>query len=152
MTASRQLFTPDQRDLLTAILDCIIPAEGDHPGAGDLQIADFVERAISPNAGLRSIFIAGLAQTEIASAKQANAKFSQINYAKQETVLKEIQAKNPAFFDLLLRQCYNGYYTDPEIQDLVGHEKTTPESYQYQPLDESLLEQQKQRAPFWTQI
>ena len=152
MTISKQLLTPVQRDLLTAILNCLIPAEGDHPGAGDLQIADFVERAISPNTGLRSIFIAGLAQTEIASAKQTNAKFGQINFAKQETVLKAIQADNPAFFDLVLRQCYNGYYTNPKIQDLVGQQQTTPESYQYQPLDETLLEPQKQRVPFWTQI
>ena len=148
MTASGQLFTPGQRDLMTAILNCIIPAAGDHPSAGDLEIADFVERAISPNPGLRNIFIAGLAQTEIAAAKQTNAKFTQIDHTKQETVLKEIQADNPTFFDLVLRQCYNGYYTNPEIQDLVGHQTMTPGSYQYQSLDESLLEPQKQRAPF----
>ena len=85
-------------------------------------------------------------------AKLANAKFTQISPAKQETVLKEIQAENPAFFDLVLRQCYNGYYTNPQIQDLIGYQRATPESYQYEPMDQSLLEPQKQRAPFWTQI
>ena len=152
MTASKQLLTEAQRDLLTAILNCIIPAEGEYPSAGDLQISDFVEEAISPNPKLRSIFTAGLAQTEIAAAKQTNAKFTQIDRAKQETVLKEIQAQNPAFFDLVLRQCYNGYYTNPRIQDLMGYLRTTPESYQYTPMNESLLKRQKQRAPFWTQI
>jgi len=132
--------------------NCIIPAAGDPPGAGDLQIADFVEPAISPDPQLRGKFTTGLAQTEITAAKLANAKFTQIGLAKQETVLKEIQAENPAFFDLVLRQCYNGYYTNPQIQDLIGYQRATPESYQYEPMDHSLLEPQKQRAPFWTQI
>ena len=152
MTTSKQLLTEAQRELLTAMLNCIIPAAGDHPGAGDLQIADFMERAISPDPELRSKFTTGLAQTEIAAANLANAKFTQIGHAKQETVLKEIQAENPAFFDLVLRQCYNGYYTNPQIQDLIGYQRTTPESYQYETMDQSLLEPQKQRVPFWTQI
>ena len=152
MTTSKQLLTEAQRELLTAMLNCIIPAQGDHPAAGDFQIADFVERAISPDPELRGKLTTGLTQTETAAAKLANAKFTQISPAKQETVLKEIQAENPAFFDLVLRQCYNGYYTNPQIQDLIGYQRATPESYQYEPMDQSLLEPQKQRAPFWTQI
>ncbi len=152
MTTSNQLLTEAQRDLLTAILNCIIPPEGDRPGAGDLQIADFVEQAVAPNPKLRSLLTGGLAQTEKTAAQQTNDGFAQIDLEQQETVLKEIQAQNSTFFDLVLRQCYNGYYTNPEIQELIGYRRTPPEEYEFRPLDESLLETQKQRAPFWTQI
>ena len=46
-----QIFTEPQRQLLTATLNRLIPAQGDFPGGGDLGLAAFVERAVSQESG-----------------------------------------------------------------------------------------------------
>ena len=152
MTTQNQLLTENQRNLLTSVLNCIIPPQGDRPGAGDLQVADFVEGAVSKTPQLRRLFIDGLAQVEITAAKQANTGFTGLSAEQQEAALREVQSQHAAFFDLVLRQCYNGYYTNPQVQEMIGYQRPSPEEYEYKPLDESLLEPQKQRAPFWTQV
>ena len=49
---SNQIFTEPQRQLLVAALNRLILAEGEFPGAGDLGLAAFVERAVSRETSL----------------------------------------------------------------------------------------------------
>ena len=152
MTTSNQVFTDNQQKLLTSALNRIIPAEGDFSGAGDLGLSGFVEKAVSQNTKLRRLFTEGLAQIEIAASKQFSKDFTTLPGVDQDAVLKEVQAKDSAFFDSLVRQCYNGYYTNPAVHQLIGFDRPSPEEYEYKPIDETLLEPQRQRAPFWTQV
>ena len=46
MSTVNEIFTQVQRDLLTAVLNRIVPADDRFPGAGDLGGAAFVERAV----------------------------------------------------------------------------------------------------------
>jgi hypothetical protein len=147
-----RLFTEAQQGLLTAALNRIIPAEGKMPGAGDLRIMEFVEEVAAPDPKLRRLVNDGLAQIVIVAARQSGQEFPELGKDVQNGVLREVQARQPEFFEFLLRQCYNGYYTNPQIQDLIGYQRPAPREYEYKPFDESLLEPQKQRAPFWTQV
>jgi hypothetical protein len=147
-----RLFTEAQQGLLTAALNRIIPAEGKMPGAGDLRIMEFVEEVAAPDPKLRRLVNDGLAQIVIVAARQSGQEFPELGKDVQNGVLREVQARQPEFFEFLLRQCYNGYYTNPQIQDLIGYQRPAPGEYEYKPFDESLLEPQKQRAPFWTQV
>ena len=70
MSTSRQVFSPAQRELLDAVLDRIIPPEGDRPGAGALGIGDFVESVAVGEPGLIRLFMQGLAAIEIAAAER----------------------------------------------------------------------------------
>ncbi|MDA0734934.1 MAG: gluconate 2-dehydrogenase subunit 3 family protein [Chloroflexi bacterium] len=146
------VFTEAQQSLLTSALNRIIPADGKMPGAGDLGLIEFVEEAVAPDPKLRRLVNDGLAQIAISASLQSGQEFSELGKDGQNAVLKEVQSQQPAFFDFLLRQCYNGYYTNPQIQDLIGYELPAPAEYEYKPFDESLLEPQRQRAPFWTQV
>jgi hypothetical protein len=62
-----------------------------------------------------------------------------------------VEIRNSSFFDTLIRQCYNGYYTNPQVFQLIGYQRKLAHEYKHQPLDESLLEPQRQRQPFWRQ-
>ncbi|HEU0021269.1 MAG TPA: gluconate 2-dehydrogenase subunit 3 family protein [Dehalococcoidia bacterium] len=146
------VFTEAQQALLTAALNRIIPAEGKMPGAGDLGIVEFVEKVVVTDPKLRRLVNDGLAQIAIAASVQSGQEFPELGKDVQTAVLKELQAQQPDFFDFLLRQCYNGYYTNPQIQELVGYQLPAPGEYEYKLFDESLLEPQKQQAPFWTQV
>jgi hypothetical protein len=143
------VFTEAQQALLSAALNRIIPAEGRMPGAGDLGIAEFVEGVVAPDPELRRLVNDGLTQIAIIAARQLGREFPELGKDAQNGVLREVQARQPEFFDFLLRQCYNGYYTDPQIQELIGYQRPVPGEYAF---DQSLLEPQRQRAPFWTQV
>ncbi len=152
MTVSNQVFTEAQQALLTSALNRIIPADGKMPGAGDLGVMEFVENVVAPDPKLRRLVSDGLAQISIVASLQSGQEFIELGKDGQNAALKEVQAKQSAFFDFLLRQCYNGYYTHPQIQELIGYQCPAPGEYEYKPFDESLLEPQRQRAPFWTQV
>ena len=76
----------------------------------------------------------------------------QLNTTLGDVTLKAVEDQFPDFFGNLVRQCYNGYYSNPEVFDLIGYPLPAPENYQPKPFDESLLEPQRQRAPFWRQV
>jgi hypothetical protein len=152
MTLSNQVFTEAQQSLLTVALNCIIPEEGNMPGAGDLGVIEFIENLVAPDPKLRRLVNEGLSQIVVAAAVQSDEEFVELDKDGQNQALKEVQAQQPAFFDFLLRQCYNGYYTNAKIQDLIGYKRPSPSEYEYKPFDESLLEPQRQRGPFWTQV
>jgi hypothetical protein len=143
-------LTGAQRELLTLALDRIIPPEGELPGAGALGLAAFLENAVGANPRTRRLFTDGLARIEIAAVRRSSDGFTQLSGDDRDTALRDVEERYPLFFDALVRQCYNGYYTNPQVQDLVGHQRPSAAEYVYQPLDESLLEPQRDRAPFWT--
>ena len=112
MTVSNQVFTEAQQSLLTAALNCVIPEEGNMPGAGDLGVIEFIETLVAPDPKLRRLVNEGLSQIVVAASVQSGQEFVDLDKDDQNEALKEVQAQQPAFFDFLLRQCYNGYYTN----------------------------------------
>ena len=143
------IFTQGQRDTLTAALNRIVPAEGRFPGAGDLGGAQLVERAVANRLRLRRLFGEGLAHLEIAAAHRGDAGFAELSEYDQDDTLRQVEAEQPDFFRELVRQCYNGYYSNPEIFDIIGYTLPGPEDYQPLPFDESLLEPVRQRGQMW---
>jgi hypothetical protein len=152
MTTGPQIFTEGQRELLTAVLNRIIPAEDKFPGAGDLGLAGFVEGVVAQSSKLRRLFIEGLAQIEITAVGKEGKEFLGLTDAARDQTLREVERQHPQFFEALVRQCYNGYYTSPQIFELINYRRLGPGEYIPRPLEESLLELQRQRAPFWRQV
>lgn len=151
MTTVNRLFTEEQRQLLTAMLDRIIPAEGESPGAGRLGIARFIESAVANNPKQRRLLLDGLAQVVIAAAHRGDSLFQDLSDAGKDEVLRDIESQFSPFFELMVRQCYNGYYTSSEVFESIGYSLPNSVTYQPRPFDESLLEPQRRRAPFWRQ-
>ena len=163
MTSSGQrIFTDEQRDLLTAALNRIIPAQDKFPGAGDIGGAAWVEQAVIERAAadksanrtpdLRRLFTEGLAQLEIAAAQRGAVVFAELSPEHQDDALRQVEAEHPDFFAALVRQCYNGYYTNPDIFDLIGYAIPSPQDYKPLPFDERLLEPQRRRGPIWRPV
>lgn len=151
MTAKNRVFTDLQRDLLSGVLNRLIPPEGQLPGAGDLGLAGFLEEVIDQQPQLSRLFNDGLAQIEIAAGIRERPGFQALSDDEKDAALKEVEASHPKFFDELVRQTYNGYYTNPSIFQQIGYSErpTQGTSGSLELLDESLLEQQRQRKPFW---
>lgn len=163
MTSSGQrIFTDHQRDLLTAALNRIIPAQDKFPGAGDIDGAAWVEQAVIERAAadqaagrtpdLRRLFTEGLAQLEIAAAQLGAAAFIQLSPEHQDDALRQVESEHPDFFNALVRQCYNSYYTNPDIFDRIGYAIPSPQDYQPLPFDERLLDPQRRRGQLWRPV
>ena len=152
MTTGASIFSQGQRDLLTAVFNRLVPSQDSFPGAGDLDGAQFVEQAAGKNIVLRRAIGEGLAQIEIAASQRGNDGFAALAPGAQDETLRQVEQERPDFFRELVRQCYNSYYTNPEVFDLIGYSMPDPQDYQPLPFDESLLDPVKQRGQMWRPV
>ena len=154
MTTKKQVFSPAQRSLLTAVINRIIPAKDNLPGAGDLGLTAFIEDAAAGTPELTRLFNAGLSQINAAAERDSAEGFETLSDAAKDELLRSIEAGSPAFFEQLVLQTYNGYYTNPKVFDLIGYAtpKPAPPGSRPELLDEPLLDQQRQREPFWKKV
>lgn len=150
MTSANTILSDEQRSLLAAVLNRIVPANSDMPAAGDLGIAYFVESIAAAATDRRRILLDGLAQIEIAAQERGGA-FSALPPAAQTATLQAIADARPAFFQELVTQTYRGYYTNATVFDLLKYRAPNRADYNPIPFDESLLEPVRQRGPIWTQ-
>jgi hypothetical protein len=149
--AGPTVLSDEQRALLVAVLNVLIPPRDDLPGAGDLGAGGFIERAMAAAPALCRLVLDALAAVEGATARRAGAAFAALDPDQQEAILRQVERSAPALFAGLLNQTYRGYYTDPRVQAAVGFASGPPQprGHDLPAFDPALLERQRQRAPFW---
>jgi len=152
MTTGTSIFSQGQRDLITAVFNRLVPSQDSFPGAGDLGGAQLVEKAAGRNIALRRTLGEGLAHIEIAASQRGDDGFAALAPEAQDETLRQVEQERPDFFRELVRQCYNSYYTNPEVFDLIGYSMPDPQDYQPLPLDESLLDPVRQRGQMWRPV
>ena len=149
MTTTNTILSDDQRTLLTAILDRIVPAQAEMPGAGNLGIGEFVESVAAGSPETRRRLLAGLVLVELAASERGG-DFPGLPADTQIDALRSVESSSPEFFQYLVTQTYRGYYTDETVTELLSYRAPNRESYDPLPFDESLLEPVRQRGPIWT--
>ena len=105
-------FSEGQKSLVTAMLDRLIPRQGEHPGAGEIGVADYLDGAVSESSQLRRLFSDGL-NTVQAAASAHGPRFEDLDSDTQDEVLRKIEADHSEFFERLVMLTYNGYYINP---------------------------------------
>ena len=141
--------SPDVVDdsVLSAVLDTVLPPNGELPGAGGLGLAASYRQgaAQAPHLGASAAAVlVALPEGFVGSATE-----------EREAVLRRAEEEDPQSFAALLNLAYNAYYTDQRvlerIESLTGYaaRPPQPEGYELEPFDERVLAQVKERAPFW---
>ena len=115
-----------QYALVSAVLDRLIPPQGDMPGAGEVGTADYLDRIAAESARLARLFSGGLQDIEIAAAR-VGAGFEELSGEQRDEVLRGVEADSPDFFDALVRHTYNGYYSSPKVVELLGLDPRPPQ-------------------------
>jgi hypothetical protein len=148
-TRAPPIFDAAQRALLRAMLNRIVPARGNLPGAGDLDVGDSIERTLAASTRLRRLFLEGLREVDVSAG--VGASFVDLDAARQTAILQAVEQRLPAFFVALVEHTYRGYYTLAAVQAAIGFEPRPPQplGHTLEPFDPALLHQQRQRAPFW---
>ena len=148
MTTTNDILSAEQRALLVAALNRIVPAQGEMPAAGDLGIVEFVESVAAGTSVKRRRLLDGLLRIELAAAERGGA-FASLPADAQIETLRAVQATDPEFFQELVTQTYRGYYTNETVFDLLSYRAPNREGYDPMPFDESLLEPVRQRGQVW---
>jgi hypothetical protein len=146
-------FVASQQMLLSAVLNRLIPATDDFPGAGDLGIASYVDTVVGRFADLRRLFAEGLTHIAMASQALQGQEFIALADDHKDAVLRQVETLHPTFFEALVQHTYSGYYSHPTVVQLLGLEARPPQprGYHLEPLDFTLLENVKQRGPLYRQ-
>ena len=152
MSPNQKLLTDNQKLLLVQVFDRLIPEEGGLPGAGTLGLRDTLEADISRSHSTIRMFLEGLVQIQVKAMGEKGKEFPELSDSDKDAVISHIEQSNPVFFADLRRHCYNSYYTHSTVQELIGYHRSEPNDYQPEPFDESLLEPQKNRQPFWRPV
>ncbi len=115
-----------QYELISAVLDRLIPSQGDMPGAGEVGTADYLDEIVAGSTQLARLFTHGLQDIEIA-ASRLGSDFGELSDAQQDETLRGAETDDPEFFDVLIRHTYNGYYSNPRIVELLGLDPKPPQ-------------------------
>lgn len=145
------VFTAEQRALLRAVLDAIVPAHGALAGAGRLGVDATIDSTLAQTPALRRLMLDGLTEIALTSERQTGHTFAALDGAARERVLQTVEAAQPVFFAALVEHTYRGYYTRPEVHAAIGYATHPPQplGHTVAPFREELLQLQLQRAPFW---
>ncbi len=120
MSKVKPMWTDETRTLMTAVLNEIIPANADGimPAAGTLGVSDFIIGELEKDGTHRAAFERGLKRLkEICSSR--GAKFCTMTAQTRIAVLKQLETEDEAYFQLLIRYTYMGYYSRPDIRALM---------------------------------
>ncbi len=120
-------FGADQRAQMTAIVDRLIPAEGDHPSASEAGTVDYIDGAIAGSKRLPRLFSSGLHLVDMEAARAGGARFVDIRGELQDQVLRKIESESKEFFEALLGFTYNGYYSNPAVVETLGLDPRPPQ-------------------------
>ena len=143
-----ELSQAEQR-LLQSVLDAIIPPRAELPGAGQLGLADGLERALRKLPDLRSMIRDGLRDLD-AEARRSHARgFVDIAPADKVQLLQQ-----QAFVLPLTMQAYVVYYQDPRVLGALGVPARAPhpQGHEMAENDLTLLDEVRRRPPLYRKV
>lgn len=145
------VLSEEQKRLLVAVLDRIVPPNGALPGAGGLGVDAAIDRTLALTPKLRRLFLDGLAEIAVAAQRETGRELVALDAATQEAVLRAVEEAEPAFFAALVEHTYRGYYVRPEVHAAIGYTTRPPQplGHELPAWREELLQLQLGRAPFW---
>jgi gluconate 2-dehydrogenase gamma chain len=108
-----RFLTPAEAITTDAICSQIIPTDHD-PGAHEAGVVNYIDLQLATHFKQhRQTYRRGLATTDGISLSRHGLAFANLPFARQTEVLREVQKKAKAFFDLILAHTMQGFYGDP---------------------------------------
>jgi hypothetical protein len=130
-----RVFADSQVPVMRACLNRLIPAEGDFPGAGDLDLVDHLDRVAAASAATRRMFADGVRAIELESEHRHTRAFAELDGPTQDAVLEGVERVHPVFFEALVCAVYGAYYSHAAVIERLGLDVRAP-----QPLGHALAQ------------
>ena len=149
-------FSEGEQRALSCVLDQIIPPSADAkmPGAGELGVVEYIERALQKTPDLQPTIADGLAAADALAVDRGARNFETLPETQRPQVLEELTTSHPGFLPSLLFHTYVGYYQDPRIAAALGMERHPPYpgGFSMEPGDLSLLDVVKKRPKMFREV
>jgi hypothetical protein len=108
-----------RRDLLTVVLDTLVPASGGFPGAGEVAL-DHVLAVAASSGDVERLVSRGLQAVEEATRAAGAADLASLSPDDRESVLRRVEESHAGLFEALVRLTYDGYYSHPTVVARLG--------------------------------
>ena len=146
---SEDLYPDNARQLISAILDRLIPANEDLSSAGQMGLEDEVLRLARKQHRFHRRFTRALNKFYSTSPN-----FTSESAEFQDEILRSFETDHPSSFRTLLDITYIVYYKDSRVHKRLGWENRPPQpgGYPMAPWDESVLKNIRNRKPFWRKV
>jgi len=147
---SDSILSNEQRRALNEVLDELIPPslDGKLPGAGEIDLAAAVEKALVRNPGMQPVIEQGLsAVAEIVRAHNLK-EWVAAPAVQRGSMMRELEAKDAGFIMTLMFVAYAVYYQHERVLATLGLEARAPHprGYDMRPHDLTLLEPVRRRG------
>ena len=151
-TKEGTLTDSDKRNM-RVVMDRLVPAVDDLPGAGSMGLLDEVERMATEHDRYRVSLVRFLDALTLDMSVEAEGGFLALSGEQQDEAIREIEESIAKDFANVLEVVYLAYYSKPEVHSRIGWRTgpLQPLGFTLPPFDESILENVRQREPFWKQ-
>jgi gluconate 2-dehydrogenase gamma chain len=109
---------------LAAVVSRLIPTDDLGPGAAEAGVADFIAHELQgPLLALAPVYDEGLDAIDARARARFGHDFAALTAADRDAALRETEALDRPFFDVVLNHCIDGFLSDPihgGNRDLVG--------------------------------
>ena len=139
-------YSGSDSEMISSILDRLIPANDDLPSTGRMGLEGEVLRLAGQQKRFHERFSSALG-----TFYSTNPNFTSEPAELQDEALVSFEAVHPDAFRILLDISYIVYYKDSRVNKRLGWENRPPqpEGYPMKPWDESVLKNIRKRKPFW---
>jgi hypothetical protein len=144
MTTTTRSLTDADRTVLRAVMDRLVPAVDDLPGAGAMGLVAEVEAMTGQHASFHHALVGLLDGLAVDG-------FAALPGPAQDEAIGAFEAAQPAIFNALLEVVYLAYYADERVHRRIGWRSgpLQPRGFELPPFDDAILDKTRQRPPFW---
>ena len=147
-------LTDADRLVLSAVMDLIVPAVDELPGAGEMGLGKAAEELADeePKYGMSLQRVVEALSLEPSA--RAEGGFAALDDEQRIAALRVLEANMPAYFDDFVDLVYIVYYSDERVHKRIGWRSgpLQPLGWEIPAWDPSVLETVSKRKPFWRRV
>ena len=147
-------LTDADRQLLKSVMDLIVPAVDDLPGAGEMGLVENAVDLANRVADFSNALRRTLDALTLDPSARAEGGFEALDEEQRFAALKVLESSMPTVFDKFVDLVYVVYYNDERVHERIGWRTgpLQPLGWDLPPFDPAVLETVSKREPFWRKV
>lgn len=147
-------LTDADRLVLSAVMDLIVPAIDELPGAGEMGLAEDAEKLARKEAKYGVSLRRVMEALSLEPSARAEGGFAALDEGQRIAALRVLEANMPGYYGDFVDLVYIVYYSDERVHDRIGWRSgpLQPLGWEMPAWDSSVLETVSKRKPFWRKV
>ncbi len=143
-----------QTSVLRLAIDEIIPAADGMPAASEVGVLQYIGGLLEHDASLVESMARAIERLDAKSQETIRQPFSALGAGERVDVLQYLETNETESFERLLMAAYEGYYTRPEVWQLIGYDPhpTNTLGPTMTPFDPESLARVRELAPLYKEV